>query len=445
MLFLFVLTISFIVWKPRGINETIPTTIGAAIVLISGIVPLSDVLEIFNLVSGASITIISTIIMSIVLESIGFFRWVAYNLVNKSKGSGKVLYLYIILLCFLTTLFFNNDGSILITTPIIIHIITLLKFKPHQKIPFLFSGALIATAASAPIAVSNIANLISLKVVNLDLNSYVAMMFVPSMFGIVCMTLLMFLFYKKEIPVKIPTNIQPFQTSPSLKGMAQHPLADIDIEKFEIDWSTFRICLIIVILTRAGFFILTPLGIPLELIAVIGAVLLILLRWKKQGVVGLDIIKKTPWHVLLFAFSMYVLVYGLHNVGVTSIIVDLLGAAMKSNLFNTVVLSGILLTILSNLFNNLPAVMIGTLSFLEMDLSSQSLQLAYLAGIIGSDIGSLISPMGTLATLIWFFILRNNHIHISWREYLKLTILVIPIILMVTLFALYLWNEWLFF
>lgn len=76
------------------------------------------------------------------------------------------------------TMVFNNDGSILITTPIIIHIVTLLKIKPHQKIPFLISGALIATAASAPIAVSNISNLIALKIVGLSLNSYINMMFV---------------------------------------------------------------------------------------------------------------------------------------------------------------------------------------------------------------------------------------------------------------------------
>ncbi|WHY59467.1 ArsB/NhaD family transporter [Peribacillus simplex] len=116
--------------------------------------------------------------MSIVLESIGFFRWIALNIIIRSKGSGIRLFAYINLLSFFMTMVFNNDGSILITTPIIIHIVTLLKIKPHQKIPFLISGALIATAASAPIAVSNISNLIALKIVGLSLNSYINMMFV---------------------------------------------------------------------------------------------------------------------------------------------------------------------------------------------------------------------------------------------------------------------------
>ncbi|OAS89396.1 MULTISPECIES: arsenic transporter [Metabacillus] len=445
MLMLFVLTVSFIVWKPRGISETVPTSICAFIVLLVGIVPLSDVKEIFNIVSGASITIISTIVMSIVLESVGFFKWVAHNLVKKSRGSGIILYVYILTLCYLTTLFFNNDGSILITTPIIIRIVTLLRLKPHQQIPYLLSGALIATASSAPIAVSNIANLIALKIVGLDLNSYVAMMFVPSMIGIVAISLLLYLYYRKDIPKKIPSFNLPFGIHSQNNILLEHPLADKGNPLHDIDWSTFRICIIVVVLIRGGFFALTPFGVPLEIIAIVGALLLIYIRWQRQGIGGMDILTKTPWHVLLFAFSMYILVYGLHNVGATTLIVDSLKEYMITNRFNTIMISGVLLTVLSNLFNNLPAVMIGTLSFVEMGLDTHTLQLAYLANIIGSDIGALISPMGTLATLIWMFILRKNKIQISWGQYVKVTILVIPIGLIITLLALYLWTEWLYY
>lgn len=176
----FAITVIFLMWRPRGINESVPTSAGAVILLAAGVVPLSDLAEIFNIVSGAAVTILSTIVMSLVLDSVGFFRWVAYNLIEKVNGSGRKLYWYVILLCFLMTVFFNNDGSILITTPIIIQICSMLRLKMHQKIPYLLSGALIATASSAPIGVSNLANLIALKIVGLDLNSYTMIMFVPS-------------------------------------------------------------------------------------------------------------------------------------------------------------------------------------------------------------------------------------------------------------------------
>lgn len=439
---IFLFTIILMLWRPFGINEIIPTSIGAAIVLIYGIVPWSDVLNIFEIVRGASLTILSTIMMSVVLDSIGFFKWIATNIITRSRGSGIKLFVYTNLLCFFMTLFFNNDGSILITTPIIIHIVLLLKLKPNQQFPYLISGALIATAASAPIAVSNISNLIALKIVGLSLNSYLQMMFIPSILGIITIGLLLYLYFKKELPVKISSTPVKWRNQTS-QFVYSHPF-DTKRKSEQIDWPLFKGSMLLVIATRASFFIFTPFGVPLEAIGLIGAFLLILLRWYRTGKGITDIIKKTPWHILLFAFNMYVLVYGLKNVGLNDFIVENLTGLISNNALNATFVMGILLTILSNVFNNLPAVMIGTLSIVEMGLDPGILQIAYLANVIGSDIGALITPVGTLATLIWMYILKKHSVPISWRKYLQVTLLIIPIGLIISLISLYLWISMLF-
>jgi len=436
MLIVFILTIIFMLWRPFGINETIPTTIGAVIVLMTGIVSWNDILGILGIVSGPSLTILSTIMMSIVLESIGFFRWIAYNIVIKSKESGVRLYIYIILLCFSMTMLFNNDGSILITTPIIIHIVKLLRFKPHQALAYLISGALIATAASAPIAVSNISNLIALEIVGLSLNSYVEMVFVPSMIGIFTITFLLYLYFKKSIPKR--TRSIPINVNTNENLLYSHPL-DTRTDYVEIDWKMFKVCLIIVVATRASFFALSPFGIPIEWIGLLGAVILISVRWLRMKTGVTDIIKNSPWYIFLFAFNMYVLVYGLKNVGMNDIIIKTFKTSVEHDILNAAMIMGLLSTFLSNIFNNLPTVMIGTLSIMEMDLNPLFLQVAYLANVIGSDIGALLTPIGTLATLIWMFILKKHGILITWGNYLKVTILVIPIGLIVSLFSLYVW------
>jgi arsenical pump membrane protein len=442
MTVIFSFTILFMLWRPFGINETIPTSIGALLVLLLGIVPFTDVLNIFDIVSGAALTILSTIMMSIVLESIGFFRLIALNIVNRSNGSGVKLYIYILLLCFMMTMFFNNDGSILITTPIIIHIVSLLKLKPKQQIPYLLSGALIATAASAPIAVSNISNLIALEIVGLSLNNYIQMMFIPSMIAILVLAYLLYYYFKKDIPKKT-RDISLIWKTQSLKYKYNHPLETSKPDE-DVDWWLFKICIVIVVLTRASFFALTPFGIPLEAVGLIGAALLIVIRWYRTKVGIIDIFKKTPWHILLFAFNMYVLVYGLKNVGLNQYIVENLGGYIVDQPFNASLIMGVLLTVMSNLFNNLPAVMIGTLSITEMGLDPHTLQVAYLANVLGSDIGALLTPVGTLATLIWMYILKSHSIHLSWGKYLKVTILIIPIALIIGLLSLYLWVEWIF-
>jgi arsenical pump membrane protein len=152
----FISTMLVIFWRPKGMNEAWPASIGAGIIIITGIVSRMDIMDIISKIGGASITIIATIVMAVILESFGFFHWAAARLASLSKGSGHRLYWYIQLLCFLMTLLFNNDGSILITTPILILLLRNLQLKPHQQIPYLLSGALTATASSAPIGVSNI-------------------------------------------------------------------------------------------------------------------------------------------------------------------------------------------------------------------------------------------------------------------------------------------------
>jgi arsenical pump membrane protein len=88
--------------------------------------------------------------------------------------------------------------------------------------------------------------------------------------------------------------------------------------------------------------------------------------------------------------------------------------------------------------------MVGTLTLMNMDLSLLELKIAYLANVIGSDMGSLLLPMGTLATLMWMHIVRKGKVRISWMQYIKITIVVIPPATLFTLVVLYYWVSWLF-
>lgn len=439
MLAIFIISIVLMLWRPRGMNETIPITIGAAIIILIGYVTLEDLISILSIVSGPSLTILSTIMMSIVLESIGFFRWIAQSIILKSKNSGIRLFIYTNLLCFFMTMLFNNDGSILITTPIIIHITKYLRLKPHQSFPYLISGALIATASSAPIAVSNISNLIALKIVGLDLNGYVKMMFVPTMFGIMSMSLLLYLYFRKDIPKHLIF-------APHAKKIPKVYAFPLDSKRYkkEKDINLFKLCIAVVVLTRGAFFALSPLGVPIEAIGLIGASILIFIRWMKTREGMKDVIINSPWHILLFAFSMYVLVYGLKNIGLNTIIISIFQDMVNNGILDATIFMGLLSTVFSNLFNNLPAVMISTISITEMNLNPLLMQVAYLANVIGSDIGSLLTPIGTLATLIWMFILKKHKLKISWKDYIEVTVLIIPITLFISLLCLYVWVLLLF-
>jgi arsenical pump membrane protein len=436
----FVVTMVLILWRPNGLNEAIPAIAGAVLVLIGGSVSLFDLMKIGSTVSSAAITIMATIVMAIILESFGFFYWAAEGLAARAKGSGLRLFWYTNLTCFLMTLFFNNDGSILITTPILIILLDRLGVKNHQKIPYLLSGALIATASSAPIGVSNIVNLIALDIVGMDLYMHTVMMFIPATLGLMFLLCLMYLCFYKILPRKLPDSKFTYA------GPGKHPLAPVsspasimkDRNKF------MRNVLLFVFFVRVGLFVASYIGVPIEIVAVLGSALLLGWRWVALKMTPADMLKKTPWHILVFAFGMYVIIYGLKNIGLTDILVSYFEPIVSNDLVNASLWMGMLLSLMSIFFNNHPALMIGTITLTSMDLNPLTLKIAYLASVIGSDVGSLLLPIGTLASLIWMHILKKHKVKVSWKEYTKVTLIVIPPSLIFTLVFLANWVVWVY-
>lgn len=439
----FLSTMLFIFWRPKEVNEAWPASIGALIILVTGVVSFEDVMDIISKIGGASITIMSTVVMAVILESFGFFNWVAARIVSFSKGSGHRLYWNIQLLCFTMTLLFNNDGSILITTPILILLLKNMRLKPHQQIPYLLSGALIATASSAPIGVSNLVNLIALKIVDMSLWMHTVMMFVPATLGLLFMSYLMYIVVKKKLPKTLPDSLIDIEENFFTNNF--HPLkTKISVETKQKRTKLMLKILLFVFVIRSLLFVASYINIPIEIVSVVGSTILLLWRGYHLKTNPKDILKKTPWNILIFAFSMYVIIYGMHNVGLTAFLVQLCEPIVNQGLFQASFIMGGLVSLLSNLFNNHPALMIGTITLSEMGLDPITLKTIYLANIIGSDMGSLLLPIGTLASLIWMDILRKNKINVTWTDYLNITLKVIPITTIVTLTLLYFWVQMIF-
>lgn len=349
--------------------------------------------------------------------------------------------------------------------------LSMLRFKPRQQLPFLFAGALVATASSAPIGVSNLANLIAMRIVGLDLETYALYMFVPSLAGIGCIAGLLFVMFRGDIPREIPTSAyaphpgppepmrqghrgarsaeKPAESLPvhparkPVESLPVHPLKHGAAETASPDAShlgLIRLTIGIVVLTRAGFFLGSGMGIPIEWIGIAGAAALVLVRWIWLRRGPKDLITQTPWHIIVFAFGIYVIVYAFHQSGAVDAAADFLSRQIDGDRFAAIFWMGGWLTLLSVLMNNLPAVMIGTMSLTGMNLETEVMQSAYMANILGSDIGALLVPVGTLASLLWMFILRSHRIPITWGKYVKVAFAVVPVGLVVSLFTLYFWT-----
>ncbi len=410
---LFIITLIFVIWQPKGLQIGTTAVIGAVFAIILGVVSLSDVWTVTSIVWDATLSFIGIIILSMVLDEIGFFEWAALKMARLSKGNGNVMFVYILLLGALVAAFFANDGAALILTPILLAKMKHLKMDPIAVFAFLMAGGFIGDSASNPLVISNLTNIVTAGYFNIGFWEYAQNMFLPNLISIIASITVLWLFFRKDIPRHI--DVQNLASPESVIK-----------SKVMFDLSWYFLALLMV-----GYFIGDHYHLPVSVFALGGALVFLAIATYFKATKPIMTIKTAPWQVVWFSIGLYVVVYGLKNAGLTSYLATLINEMVQMGNVVAVIGTGFLAAVLSSVMNNMPTIMIMDIAIAETGHTA----LAY-ANILGSNLGPKMTPIGSLATLLWLHVLAQKGVKITWMQYMKVGLIITPPVLLSALVGL---------
>ncbi|EJM3943172.1 arsenic transporter [Campylobacter upsaliensis] len=416
---IFILTLLCIYIRPFNLPLWVYSSLGAALCLGFGIVSLSDVAFVWGIVWDSTFSLVGLIIFALSLEKLGFFEVLAHYTLRLSTHKQTLhlqtwkFFVFIGMLASVLATFFSNDGAILILTPLIIALLTHIKnvkFSRSPLIIFLLFVGFMSDFASNTFIFSNLTNIITADFFTIKFIDFALTMALPQLFVIFATLVLFWILFTRKLPktleFKVHTQALP-KPSITLFCFALTLLLLFGI----ISGENIALC----VFTLGVAFLSTLCGILTHKIALT------------------QMLKLAPLGIVTFSLGLFIVVFGVNNMGLVGLLAEGLKHCDTLPLFAQIFSVGISSSLGSSVINNLPMVMLGDLALKD---SSNALIFAHL---LGCNVGAKLTPIGSLATLLWLFSLKRYGISISFLQYMLVALLIVPFVLFFGLLGLWIY------
>jgi arsenical pump membrane protein len=344
------------------------------------------------------VTIISLMIITLVAEQAGLFHRVMRGIVALAGGSGKKLFFWLFVVGALTGSIFTNDAAVLILTPLVC--VMSRQWMGLRPIPYLFAVLNIANLVAA-FVISNPINIVVADYFGIDFLEYAAWMALPAIVAAISTYLVLRVIFAREIAASRVAGDGDLSVS------GGHP-------------AFIRVCAVVIVMMLAAALLGPLAGLPLWVVTATGA--LLLMGWGRLAarIDPVVVVRHVAWDVLFFVAGFFMIVNGLRATGVTALIGAVIGHAAAQGTGLLILTSGFMAAICSALMNNHPTAYLMALAIGDLGVSPATQKVLAFAVLIGGDLGPKMLPIGSLAALLWFQILREHDIHVPYSLYVKI-------------------------
>lgn len=352
---------------------------------------------------------ISMTMLSVFLDELGFFKYLAGVALNKARSGQKKLFVYLYITVSILTVFTSNDVIILSFTPFICY------FCKHAKInpmPYLAAEFVAANTWSMALIIGNPTNIYLASAYGLSFVTYLKISVIPTLFAGTCSFFCLYFIFRRKL-------------SAPILGEAE---VEIIHDKFQL-WVGIVHLAVCTVLLAIGSYI----GLQMWIVSLAAAVSLFVIsaltslvrKSKPKELLGC--IKRIPYELVPFILSMFVMIVILDQKGVTGYIGEFFG----SN--HHILLYGISSFFAANVLNNIPM----SVLYSSVIAGAGAGLPAVFATIIGSNLGAYFTPVGALAGIMFSSIVNRQGLKFGYLDFLKMGVAVALPALLAALGGLY--------
>ena len=395
--------------RPRRWNEAWWTMLAAAAMLVFGLVTPREAVGTVLAGKNVLLFLLSLLALSLLVGKSGFFDWAAIRCARVARGDAHSLYRNAFVAGAIITAILSLDTTAVLLTPVMLALVKRLKVPAA---PYVVLCAFVAHVGSLALPISNLTNLLFADTFHQTFAAFAARMIVPQLVALVTTYAVLRWHFRRELPISFDGESLPESAS-----VVPHH-------------AYFLICVTVLAVVLIGYFLAPLMGFEPYVFAFAGCGVLAI-AGAMAGCVHLRAARELTWDIFPFVIGLFIAVQGLENLGIVGAEAGWLESMRQGSPEKFLAAAGVT-AFASNIMNNLPAALIAR----SVLLRSHAHMGTVLAALIGADVGPMVTPFGSLATMLVLAFARRDGEEVRTRELVMLGLWAVPVIVISTTLAL---------